>query len=1140
MTFCPSDERLAQLLEEQLDRRELVDLEQHLESCDHCQGTLEELTRERYSFVEWRTESEMCGHTAEDLDHRLRSRLGRHPSTLPSATGTDLTLETTPEVDGYEILERLGHGGMGVVYKARQHGLERLVALKMIRGGIHAAPEHLARFRIEARAVARLKHPNVVQIYDVGQVDGMPFVALELLEGGSLEHRVASTPQPERPSAELVVILAGAIGAAHRVGVVHRDLKSANVLFATDDTPKIADFGLAKRLDEEDGQTHSGQVMGSPSFMAPEQARGKGREVGPSADLYSLGAILYEMLTGRPPFKGSSAMETLFQVVHDEPLPPTRLRPGLSRDLETICLKCLDKNPLRRYDTAEALANDLQRFLAGSPILARRTSLRERAWKWARRQPAAAGLVVLALATAIGLTVAGLHARQVDQANQQKAEGLRLQGVRILAEGENAIRTKDWNSGLRMLNAFLPEVASNPRLKGLRDELIGLIARIEKGRDEQKKLDEGQERLRDFRNLRRVAQLRDTQFIGVGEFGDVKAIREAAQSALDQFKAKAPGDDPASGPLPDTLTDSEKAEVQQGRYELLLILAEAVSRPTEGEDPQAQADRAIAILDRAARLHPPTRTYHVLKADSLTRKGENAGAEAERAVAETIPTTDAFGHVLRGQELYRTQKWAAAIAEFEKALQLEPEMFRAQLLLAVCRLQSQQPDLARAHLTACLQRQPKAISLYLLRGFASGEHGYQRMKEAHKVKPPLRGLEHDAEVQFEAAEADFETALGLNPTTTERYGLLVNRGALRFRRQQVDNAVKDFQEAIALRPGQVAAYVSLGQAYRQQGRFDAAVEQFTSAIGLKPEMPALYRSRALARLADGRPSPEAIEASLRDFTETIRLERPGSADSAADHARRARLLLRVGRPSEALADAENALRAVPDDPDALIVRVKSLLDLKRFDEVVGAADDALARGKPSAELFELRGLARSNRQEYSGAIQDYTQSLALDPNRPVPLIQRGWAYLVSDATKLALLDFDEAIRIAPNEPDAYNGRGFARVLLGQHQAGVLDAEESLRRGTPDARTHYNAARVYGRAVTAATSEGPRRNLGQIQVAEKYQERAQTLIRQALDLLPAERRADFWRTVVQTDPAFSAIRQRPKFSQLAGQFDRQAK
>ena len=278
-----------------------------------------------------------------------------------------------PEIADYEILAELGHGGMGVVYQARQHQLNRLVALKMIRAGIQARPDELDRFRGEAEAVARLHHANIVQIYDIGEVAGLPFVALELLEGGSLADRLAGTPYPGRQAAELMVTLARAIHAAHLAGIVHRDLKPSNVLFDRDGIPKIVDFGLAKRLEVKEGPTQTGQVMGTPSYMAPEQARGQIREVGPAADVYALGAILYEMLTGRPPFKGTTPEETVWQVVHEEPVPPSRLLSRLPRNLETICLKCLAKEPPKRYASAEALAEDLCRYLAGQTILARRT-----------------------------------------------------------------------------------------------------------------------------------------------------------------------------------------------------------------------------------------------------------------------------------------------------------------------------------------------------------------------------------------------------------------------------------------------------------------------------------------------------------------------------------------------------------------------------------------------------------------------------------------------------------------------------------------------------------------------------------------------------------------------------------------------
>ena len=282
----------------------------------------------------------------------------------PEPSGRKKAAAGRPTVAGYDILQRLGEGGMGVVYKARHLGLNRLVALKMIRGGSQARADHFSRFRIEAEAVARLRHPNILQIYDIGEADGLPFVALELLDGGSLDERLAGTPQPGRPAAELMVTLARAVHVAHECGIVHRDLKPSNVLYTSDGVPKITDFGLAKRIDSDDGQTQSGQIMGSPSYMAPEQARGDSRDVGPAADVYSLGAILYEMLTGRPPFKGETPMETVRQVIDDDPVTPSRLVPRVAADLETICLKCLHKEPARRYESAQALADDLTRYLA--------------------------------------------------------------------------------------------------------------------------------------------------------------------------------------------------------------------------------------------------------------------------------------------------------------------------------------------------------------------------------------------------------------------------------------------------------------------------------------------------------------------------------------------------------------------------------------------------------------------------------------------------------------------------------------------------------------------------------------------------------------------------------------------------------
>jgi serine/threonine protein kinase len=322
---------------------------------------------------------------------------------------------------GYDLLERIGEGGMGVVYKARQIRLNRLVALKIIRAGPHASEEDLARFQVEATAVARLQHPNITQVFEVGELNGRPYLALEFGEGGSLDKQLKGQPWPGREAAGLISTLAQAIHHAHEKGIVHRDLKPANVLLTglTGSTgkggsaeqvpappadsvlpvqknhiPKISDFGLAKLLEDgPSGPTVTQAVLGTPSYMAPEQAAGHSRQVGPPADIYALGAILYQLLTGRPPFVGENPFDTLDQVRSTPPVPLTRLQPKLPRDLETITLKCLEKEPHKRYASAVALAEDLDRFLANVPIAARRTGAVERVWRWCRRHPRDAALL---------------------------------------------------------------------------------------------------------------------------------------------------------------------------------------------------------------------------------------------------------------------------------------------------------------------------------------------------------------------------------------------------------------------------------------------------------------------------------------------------------------------------------------------------------------------------------------------------------------------------------------------------------------------------------------------------------------------------------------------------------------------------
>jgi tetratricopeptide (TPR) repeat protein len=354
-----------------------------------------------------------------------------------------------PTIPGYEIEGELGRGGMGVVYKAHQFRLNRPCALKMIRAGVHAGTQALLRFLAEAEAVAKLQHPNVVQIYHIGEVSGLPFLELEYLAGGSLDKTLAGTPWPARAAAKLMEPLARAMHEAHRLGIIHRDLKPANILLTADGTPKITDFGLAKAPHAEQGLTQTESAIGTPSYMAPEQTGGRAKEVGPAADVYALGVILYEVLVGRPPFKAATMLETLEQVRNAEPVPPSKLQPGLPRDLETICLKCLEKEPAQRYESAGALADDLGRFLSDRPIQARPVSATERALRWCRRNPWVAGLTttvaVLLLALVVGWAEATVSlARSAEDARRAllkaEAASTRARGAeaRALTEARRA------------------------------------------------------------------------------------------------------------------------------------------------------------------------------------------------------------------------------------------------------------------------------------------------------------------------------------------------------------------------------------------------------------------------------------------------------------------------------------------------------------------------------------------------------------------------------------------------------------------------------------------------------------------------------------------------------------------------------
>ncbi|WP_406694050.1 protein kinase [Singulisphaera sp. Ch08] len=1125
MKGCPEGDRFVLLLKERLDSAEQAFIIGHVETCPRCQDHLEALTAGDFTPLE--SENQEWGRetfSAEKASRRppaLRQRPG-WPS-LPAGARRLPTqsFNPWPSVPDFEILEELGRGGMGVVYKARQRSLNRLVALKMIRDGGRARPRDLARFRIEAKAVARLRHANILQIYEIGDEAGLPFVALELLEGGSLEVRMAGTPQPGHRAAETLGILARAIHAAHQAGIIHRDLKPSNVLFTYDGIPKITDFGLAKRLEEDDGHTESGQVMGSPSYISPEQARGRNREVGPTADIYSLGAILYQMLTGRPPFRGTTPVETVMQVIHEEPVPPSRLLSKVPRDLETICLKCLDKEPRRRYASAIDLADDLGRYLAGEPIRARPTPLWERGLKWTRRRPTAAILMALGLAAVVGLGVSGLRYEHNLRQQARDLASARLAGDYALSDAGKAVTRGDLNGARDTLVKLSTRLEGEPRLAALNAQAASLLDRIRRGLADRDAREHAKARFGRFLRLRDEAIIRDVHFTGLDLPDDPKATRQAVRAALAVFETPDQAGSGILAPLPDSLTAQERVDVIRGTHELLLVLAEAVSRPAAGEDPLKQARQALGILDAAAQVHPlPSPAYHLRRAACLARAGDEPGASRQRVEAERLEPADAFDHFLLGREWSKRGSLARAKRHFDAALRLQPDHFWALCLSAICELNASPPHpaVAKVALRDCLTRQPDFAWLYLLRGFACGQIAAAETNQAL------------ADQSFEDAEADFRKALELGSGQELRYALRVNRGLVRFKRDRLSEAIVDLREAIAIDPSRFNAYVTLAHLDREQGQLEEAAALLDRAIELKPDLAPLYRTRALWKLES-----KDREAALSDLDETLRREPPRSPEAAGDHALRGHLLCVAGRYREALDACDAALEINPDQAEAHRWRVAALLELKRYDDVLLSCDGYLANGHASAELLEIRGLAKAHRKDYAGSIADYTRALALKPDRATLYAHRGWAHLISEAPKLALLDFEEAVRLDPGSGDAFSGRGSALVLLGQHRSAVADAEEALRHGEPSPRMYYNAARTYAQAAAVAAAHVGARGRDAMDVSFRYQDRSLELLGDALGRIPDGQRDAFWREVIHADEALRAIRRRPRFTELSARF-----
>ncbi len=621
-----------------------------------------------------------------------------------------------PQVPGYRVEGVLGQGGMGVVYRAWHQRLQRPVALKMLLAGPHARPIEQERFQREAQAVAALQHANIVQVYDVGDVDGRPYFTMELVGGGNLADHIDGVPQPARQAAALVATLADAVHAAHQSGIVHRDLKPGNILLSGDGTPKVTDFGLARRLEGGGGLTLGGGPVGTPSYMAPEQACGDRGALGPATDVYALGAILYELLTGRPRFRAETAAATLQQVVDDDPVSPARLNPRVPRDLETICLKCLSKEPHKRYVSAEALAADLRRFERGEPIKARPVGPVGRVVRWVRRRPALAGALAAGGLLAAGLVVTVLwwHGQQtaLEAAAVAYAQADLGESERLRDRGEFKASAAVLQRARDRLGEFVPpelrdRVATAfanlelvTRVEAIRIERAAIKPRADAGAEQFPSVTAGAEDDHARRSGPAPGRRYEEAFraAGLGAPGDDPAdvaarvraspVRGALVAALDDWAAcaadphqqawvlavvrRADPDpwrnrvrDPATWDNPDTLRElADRAPVAGQSPQLLAVL---------GARLRARKLDAIAFLTRVVSAYPADLWVNIELGNAHYDQAHAAEAIGYyRAALALRPRTVFLRYALGG--LYLGQKrWDEAVAEYEQAVRLAPD-----------------------------------------------------------------------------------------------------------------------------------------------------------------------------------------------------------------------------------------------------------------------------------------------------------------------------------------------------------------------------------------------------------------------------------------------------------------------------------
>ncbi len=804
-------------------------------------------------------------------------------------------------VCGYELVEEIGRGGMGVVFKARHTGLNRFVALKMIRSGALASAAELRRLRAEAEAVAALDHPHIVPLYEVGEHDGQPFFTMKLVEGTSLTPRVPDFMRDPRSAAGLLAALARAVHHAHERGILHRDLKPANVLLDADGRPHLTDFGLARREGAGAGPTPSGVAVGTPAYMAPEQITGSAAAVTTAADVYSLGAVLYELLTGGPPFRGAGALEVLRQAVEEEPKRPRALNSAVPRDLETVCLKCLAKDPARRYPTAQALADDLEAYLRGEPVRARPVGGLERLWRWCRRRPATAALAgALLAAVAAGLVVAAVLWRQAEE------HARRAEDSAATADRERAKARADLAVADEAVRQFCLQYSREEAVSGETHGVSPAVAREGIAYLERVVRQHGADAA-PARRLAEIHGLLHALYRGLDRRDEALAACDRGLELYRQLLAARPGD-------VSLLLAGGRLRRQRG------MMQEELNRPAAA---RADFDQALALYEAALRARPgDPEVLHGL-ALTLQRQGKNAHnrGEHERDVALHRRSVRVLEDAARRQPAARPYQQALAEAVINLGLTLE-ERKETRAEARACF------ERARQTLQALVRKYPKSEALRLELARVDGRLG--------RVLAGEQGRAADAEAALLRAVAAAERAAAGSATGNARHTLAAcyaQLGNFYSQRREPAKALGSYALARAqwerlarARPGHPEVQVKLAHALYNLG-----------------VMHGLLGQRREARLA--------YEQGRDCYAGVVRA-RPDDAGRRAFLARvlnnLGRELIKLGQPDEAarnlregVGHMREALRLTPSSPEARQLVNFLFLNLGHAERVAGRPAEAV-------------------------------------------------------------------------------------------------------------------------------------------------------------------------------------------------------